>query len=140
MKWLQYMKTIYYKSGTLFFNYDLQYQKDIVRKIKSKDLKLIFSKAVLTVLALSVVFLLWRVNFVNLILFINLFKRRKLSWSEFKLMDIRQMRLLACEDHTIYQEFISTYEQIVYTSRSGPLYKLSFILRGLKMMVYEKTI
>ncbi|WP_127715833.1 DUF3488 and transglutaminase-like domain-containing protein [Halobacteriovorax sp. HLS] len=140
MKWLQYMKTIYYKSGTLFFNYDLQYQKDIVRKIKSKDLKVIFSKAVLTVLALSVVFLLWRVNFVNLILFINLFKRRKLSWSEFKLMDIRQMRLLAREDHTIYQEFVSTYEQIVYTRPSGPLYKLSFILRGLKMMVYEKTI
>ena len=139
-KWFQFVKSIYYKSGTLFFNYDLQYQRDILRKFKTYDLKGIFSYLGVGFFFFVTTLFCYKTNFIDLIMYLVLFKRKRISWQEFKFLELRQMREFEPLNMTLYQDFISSYEEIVYTRPIGVLYKLSFIFRGLKILIYEKSI
>jgi transglutaminase-like putative cysteine protease len=139
-KWKQFIKNIYYQSGTMFFNYDLESQKKIFKSFKKIKAFTIF-KYFLIAISPFILFFIVKLNFINITLYLVLRKYGLVkSWRDFRYLTISEIngsrRVQTVEK---FKDFISKYEKITYTKQYKGPYKLSFIFDGLKMLLYEKS-
>ena len=137
----QFVQNLYYQAGTKFFNYDIEFQKNLFKGIKKVKLSTILSNFTFLLIPISLI-ALYKISFINLVLYLVLRKSRIINgWNNFKYISLSEIRDDArCLSGTGLRKFISKYEVISYTKRNGVLYKLSFIFDGFKILLYEKSI
>jgi hypothetical protein len=137
--WSKVIQSYYYTIGTMFFNYDLEYQKTLVMKLRNLNLKKLFNVKFLFVLIFIPIYFLFRVNFVDFSMYMALRRYNEITWNDFKYLDNRSMRKALPMDQIISDAFVKDYEKICYSGQTNVVNKLSFIWHAFKILTYEKS-
>ncbi|OUR97092.1 hypothetical protein A9Q84_12230 [Halobacteriovorax marinus] len=139
-KFRQYLETLYYKSGTLFFNYDLELQKKLFTKLRTTQVSLSYSLKILSLfLFLSCIGIcLFKTAFLmEFILFLIIFKKQRIKWSDYRYLTIDGINLLLTNPSKKFSLLLSFYQDVKYSGNASITRKLSFILKGLRILIYD---
>lgn len=139
-RWKQYIQSVYYQSGTMFFNYDLELQKTLLKKIKNYKFSFsYFIRIILTIcLILMSLFMIFKLStLVEIILFLNLNKSKRTGWRRFKCLTYAQLEQAMGESSKKKLQLLSNYQDVKYSGNASLTLKLSFILKGIRILIYE---
>ncbi len=136
--WKQYIQNIYYKTGTLFFNYDLETQRNLFKKFVSfkhtSSLFFYFPYLILCLLLVLVLFLREKIK--SFLLFICVNKYRSLKWSNYTVLTEPQLIELIEDSSSNLVELILVYQRLRYSRNESAFKELSFFFKAFKILIY----
>lgn len=138
-EWRQFIQNIYYKSGTLFFNYDLEAQKNLFRGILKYNYSkstIVFYLPYMFFAGLVFLFLYFRKRFQALAVFLCINKYYSLSWSKYRTLSETQLIEIIAEESSNSVRLIMMYQSLSYSRDESVFKQLSFFYLAFKILVY----
>ncbi len=137
--WRQFIQNIYYKTGTLFFNYDLEAQKDLFKNILkfnySKSLIIFYLPYFIIICFLLIAFFFKR-KIQALMIFICINKYHSLSWKKFITLSESQLIEIIGEKSKNLGNLIIIYQSLSYSRNESVFKELSFFSQAFKILIY----
>lgn len=138
-EWRQYLQNIYYTTGTLFFNYDLEAQRNLFKSIvsiKLKDTSFYFYLRYIALFFTLMTILAKREFIKSFMLYLCICKFRAMKWSEFKVTSESQLiKSIALRSENL-AHLILMYESLRYSRVGSIRNELSFLFRAIKILIY----
>ncbi|ATH07586.1 hypothetical protein BIY24_06390 [Halobacteriovorax marinus] len=137
--WRQYLQNIYYQSGTLFFNYDLEAQRELFRgllKYKYRDSSIAFYLPYILLFSLFYLIFRFRVKLQSVLLYFCILKYERMNWHEFSVLSEAQLMksIEGRSDHL--RDLLLFHQSLRYDRGESLLKELSFFLRAFRILIY----
>ncbi|GEM_PF-4502685 len=134
----QYIQNIYYQAGTLFFNYDLETQRNLFKKFISFKYGqwVLFYMPYLLLGFLLFLAITGREKIKSLLVFICINKYRSLKWLKYRTLTEPQLIDLIKDSSTSLVDLILMYQRLRYSRNESAFKELSFFFKAFKILVY----
>lgn len=137
--WKQYIQNIYYKSGILFFNYDLEAQRNLFKsfvnyKYSASSLFFYFPYLFMGIILFLVFLLRKKVESIFIFLCIN--KYHSLAWSRYIVLTEPQLIELIRDRSINLVNLILMYQSLRYSRNESAFKELSFFFKAFKILIY----